>query len=486
MNDDLIRTIGEMRRPLGLIDTFRPNQKQWLFCNAGRETYEQEAPHEILLSGPNQIGGKTYTLRYMIAVHSTGLYPPEWEGHRFTRPPDLAIAGETADATRDQITAHLFGFDGHENWIPADCFKIDECIWENQKKGLLSIGYVDWHDPHGRKKGKTILRAFGYSQGWRTIAGQTLNGIFLNELPKDDIYNEMRARINATYGYIWMVCCPIEGDVATYLMFERCTNGTMLLIPYTIHDCEHLSEEDYQWNLKRWEHHPEAEARLYGRPCRGTGLVYWVDRDRIVEPPFPYNAEMRQIIGIDLPHGTGHFAAVKLVIDHNNTVHVVDEVKLSNKDIGVYASRLRMMGGTKIPVAWPHDGGIGFGETTASGTIAERYREYGINMLRDPAFVYTPEGKKTKNRIVAIEEIQERLSAGTIQISQNCRELLDEMRIYRHDKGKIKGNQDDHLIDALHKAMMMLREAKVPGLANQTLRLMAQQRNTSEYDFFGG
>lgn len=469
-------------------DLFTPNPRQWDFCSAGGPLTYPDA-HEIMLSGPNQIGGKTFTIDYLMSVHATGLYPPEWEGPRFTKPPHLAAAGETAQATRDQICDKLFGMAPNygEGWIPETCYTKDDLIpLRGNSEFLIDYALIDWHDEHGKVQGKTVLRFFGYAKGWRRIQGYTLDGIFLNEMPMDDVYNEMRARINATMGYIWIAACPLLGDTETYLLFEKDETGMMALLNYTIDDCTHLTQEEYDFNYLRWKDHPEAEARLYGRPCRGAGMIYAYPRRLMVEPPWQPTPDHPQIIGLDLPHGTGHFAAVKCIHDtDNDIVHVVDEFKGSNQETPVYIDHVKRMGGARIPVAWPHDGGRGFGQTTSGGTIAEKYRQMGLRMLKDPAFIYDIEGKKSKSLMSAIELVQDRLATGRLKINQNCRELLDEMRLYRHEKGQVKPGQNDHLIDALHKAIMMLRYAKPPGYRDDMgFEVYNTPQARGEYDFF--
>lgn len=469
------------------MELFAPNPRQWQFCSAGGGGSKA---HEILLSGPNQIGGKTFSLRYIITAHSTGRYPPEWEGPRFAHAPHLAVAGETAQATRDQITDALFGMYPNygSGWIPSDCYDpiADFFPLRGPVSNMLDYALIDHHGPDGKKNGKTILRFFGYAKGYRRVQGYELDGLFLNEMPPDDVYSELRARINATLGYIWIAACPLAkpGVDETYKMFERDKTGYMLLLNYTIDDCTHLTREAYDFNFNRWKDHPEAEARLYGRPCRGAGVIYGYPRREMMEAPFRSESALPQIIGLDLPHGTGTFAALRAVFEkERDVVHIVDEYKDKNKETPIYVDRVRRMGGDRIPIAWPHDGGRGFGATTSGGTIAEKYKSYGLWMLRDSAFMWDHNNKRVRSVMTVIEETQDRLVTGRLKIGNNCRELLDEMRSYRHDKGQVAANQDDHLIDALHKLMMMLREARIPGSRyEQTARKLDRPRE--DYDFY--
>jgi len=482
--------LGAARQRTFRLRSFTPNPRQWDFCSAGGNGSKA---HEILLSGPNQAGGKTYTLQYLITMHSTGLYPPEWEGPRFTKPPHLAVACETAATTRDQIyfgtehdEASLFGADG---WMPKDCFNPEEDFTKlgGNYENLLDSALVDWHDADGIKQGKTTIRFFGYAKGWKKLQGLKLDGIFLNEMPPDDVYNEMRARINATMGFIWIAACPLGGETETYLMFEKDDTGALCLLTYTIDDCTHLTQQQYDFIYDRWINHPEAEARLFGRPCRGAGMVYAYQRRDIIERPYQAGPHAPHIIGLDFPHGTGVFAAVKGIIEpERDVLHIVDEYKASNQDTAVYVARIKGMGADRIPCAWPHDGGRGFGGTTSGGTIAQKYRSMGIRMMKSSAFMYDDENRKTKAILAAVELVQDRFATGRLKINQNCRELVDELRLYRHKKGKIIENQNDHLIDALHKMVMMLRYAKAPAETAYGSNVAPRgTRSRGLYDFFG-
>ena len=476
------------------LDSFAPNPKQWAFCAAGGPGRPE---HEILLSGPNQAGGKTYTLQYLTTVHATGRYPPEWEGPRFTKPPHLGVACETASITRDQIyfgtqddPASLFGPGG---WMPTDCYdpETDLVSLRGNYENLLDYATIDWHDANGVKRGKSTVRFFGYAKGWKKMQGFKFDGILLNEMPPDPVYNEMRARINKTMGYIWVAACPLGGETQTYLLFERDKSGMLMLITYTIDDCTHLSKQEYDFIFNRWKDHPEAEARLYGRPCRGSGVIYGYPRAQIVEPTYHVGDLEPQLIGLDFSHGTGTFAALRGAHQvQGDVLHIVDEYKAANLDTPIYIERVKTMGGASIPCAWPHDGGRAFGTTTSGGTVAEHYRKAGLRMMKQSAFVYDDEGRKVRTVMTAIQMVQDRLATGRLRISQNCTQLLEEMRLYRHKDGKVLAKQDDHLIDALHKMVMMLRYAKPASkgdIGPPRGRGFPVPRTTrGEYNFFGG
>jgi hypothetical protein len=58
-----------------------------------------------------------------------------------------------------------------------------------------------------------------------------------------------------------------------------------------------------------------------------------------------------------------------------------------------------------------------------------------------------------------IEEIYERMQDGRFKVFASQREFLIEKSLYRHEDGKLAKEMDDHMIDAMHKAVMDLRFA---------------------------
>jgi len=453
------------------ITTFAPNPKQLRFATS--------KVREVFLTGPNQWGGKTYTLRFMLAVHATGRYPDDWEGPRFDKPPVILCFSKTMDSGQRQITDHVFAehFEmtnvNGPGWIsPSDYEEVD--IQTIQRR--CTTARVDHRGSDGRINGKSIIFFMSYEMGWQTAAGYTADLVLGNETPPPDVYTEMKARINATKGLLRIGACPLEEEPIVYYQFKDTSDGVhMDLIEYTIDDCTHLSREDYEDAIARWKNHPEAEARLYGRPCRSGGIVFPYSQMAITVPPGTGRSG-NALIGLDVPHGVGHFAAVMGTHDvHADVVTIHEEFKSIAQEVPLNARRVILMGGDSIPVAWPHDGGIRDG---TGQTIAERYRQCGVNMLSEPAHFYDG-SKKSKDKMTMVVEAQERFATGRLKISQSCPQLLREIVTWRFKNGKIIQQQDDHLIDALLKLLMMLRYALPVGEKKRKHRVVK-----SDYDFY--
>ena len=82
-----LTSLGAKQRAFHKLDYYEPYIKQREFHdNGGLPGGKIRA-----MIAANQVG-KTQAGSYEDAVHLTGIYPPWWKGHRFTRPTSIWIA----------------------------------------------------------------------------------------------------------------------------------------------------------------------------------------------------------------------------------------------------------------------------------------------------------------------------------------------------------------------------------------------------------
>jgi phage terminase large subunit-like protein len=461
--------------------------KQWDFIEETWSGKIRRSVYEIMIAGLNQ-GGKSTSLCGKAAFHATGLYPPNWKGRKWKHPITFAIGGETASSTRDLLVDRLLG--PHDargtGYIPAEEFDPEVDITRmgsgvpNQIESFRVKHYTD-----GVFDGYSKGFVFAYSAGWQRLAGYTLHEIFCDEEMAFNIYDEFSARLNATRGHLSISMTPILGETDLYLLFERGSGqrkNMRAIITFGVNDAAHMAQEHREHLVQKYANHPLAEARLHGRPVRGKGLVYTVPDELIAVDDFIVSEHWPQILGIDLPHTTGSFAAVRFAVNPvTDVVYLIGEYKAEGQAHEIYGGRLRAMGGDTVPCAWPHDAAR---EMTSGSTVADRYRQMGLNMLDQHAHVLTPEGHKSHAIFEAIDLLLDRMLTGRFYVFKSCTGFLDEKRKYRHDKGKVVRHQDDHLIDAAHKAIFMLRFAQVPGIRGS--RTNEWRKQVQGYEFFGG
>jgi phage terminase large subunit-like protein len=197
---------------------YRPYPKQRMFHAAGREHDER------LLMAANQVG-KTTAGAAECALHLTGLYEEwekatglAWKGRRWDRATRGWAGCDTWDNTRDGVQRLLVGPPRiAEEWgtglIPGECLAD-----VSRRPGVPDSldGIVVRH----KSGGLSTLSFKSYDQGRRKWQGETLDFVWFDEEPPEDIYTEGKTRTNATGGIVWLTFTPVLGMSSVVLSFK--------------------------------------------------------------------------------------------------------------------------------------------------------------------------------------------------------------------------------------------------------------------------
>jgi len=197
---------------------YRPYPKQAMFHAAGREHDER------LLMAANQVG-KTTCGAAECALHLTGLYAEweaatglTWEGRRWDRPVRGWAGSETFETTRDGVQRLLLGDPRiPDRWgtgmIPAACL-----VGVSRHPGVPdAVAAMMVRHVSG---GISTLGTRSFDQGRRKWAGETLDFVWFDEEPPEDVYIEGRTRTNATGGMVWLTFTPLLGMTAVVRSFQ--------------------------------------------------------------------------------------------------------------------------------------------------------------------------------------------------------------------------------------------------------------------------
>lgn len=244
------------RRRERLLFDYRPYPKQVEFHAAGAEHRER-----MLMAGNQQ--GKTWCMGFEMAMHLTGEYPEPGQVFYPTRDEvlrDLSMARTPGDRMRQEgflenlDRLQLFGVDIYPNGWPG--IRFDEPCWwwassisgvstrDNPQRILFgppanreawgsgAIPKAALVDKAGKVRatmasgtpnlidtalvrhksgGDSILQFKTYEQGRERWQGPTLNGIWYDEEPPWDIYEEGMTRTNTTEGPNVLTFTPLLG-----------------------------------------------------------------------------------------------------------------------------------------------------------------------------------------------------------------------------------------------------------------------------------
>ena len=426
---------------------YRPYAKQAEFHRAGAKFRER-----LFMAG-NQLG-KTYSGGAEAAMHATGKYPDWWDGHRFDKPTVAWASGVTGLATRDTVQRMLVGRSAS---IGTGTIPGDDIMDLVSARGIPDL--LDSIRVKHISGGTSIIGLKSYEQGREKWQGETLDWLWFDEEPPQEIYTEGLTRTNATGGITWMTFTPLLGMSEVVRRFLTEQNADRNVTTMTIEDVDHYSPEKRAQIIASYPAH-EREARAKGIPILGSGRIFPVEEamievDQVKPEPF-WPALGAMDFGWDHP-----FAAVKGFWDRDSDiVYITNAFRAREQTPIMHAGALRSWG-EWLPWAWPHDG---LQHDKGSGDqLAEQYKAQRLNML--PVRATFEDGS---NGVEAgLMEMLDRMNTGRLKVSKHLNEWWEEFRLYHRKDGKVVKERDD-LMSATRYLIMMLRFATLnPGALDQ-------------------
>lgn len=442
----------ERRQRTNKLRFYSPYAKQLEFHKAGATFAER-----LFMAG-NQLG-KTVAGGAEWAIHLTGRYPDDWEGATFDKPPLLWAGSVTGESTRDNPQRILIGPPSkEEEWgqgfIPLDCIKDRDRAMG--VPNLLDNVVVRWGGGGDVQAGESVVAFKAYEKGREKWQGPTVDGVWFDEEPPEDIYSEGLTRTNNGQRgqFAQMTFTPLLGMstvVSRFIMpaADDPAQGHRNVTTMTIDDAEHYTPEQRAQIIASYPAH-EREARAKGIPTLGSGRIFPVPEDVITVEPFPIPVHWVQIGGLDF--GWDHpTAAAHLAWDRDADIIYLTKGYRRREASPVIHSAAVKPWGDWLPWAWPHDGN---NDTAAGTNLATQYRDQGLGMLHERATF-----EDGSNGVEAgLMEMLDRMETGRFKVFSTVHEFFEEMRLYHRKDGKVVKERDD-LISATRYAVMMKRYA---------------------------
>ncbi len=436
------------RRMRNKLKYYKAYPKQQEFHDAGSHYRER-----MLKAGNQQ--GKTWSAGFEVAMHLTGRYPDWWKGKRFDRPIAAWASGVTGESTRDNPQRILVGRLSKlgTGSIPADCI-VGQPTAARGISGALDTVLV-----RHVSGGVSTLQFKSYEKGREKWQGESLDLVWFDEEPPEDIYSEGLSRTNATAGIVLLTYTPLLGMSAVTTRFLKEPSPDRHVTSMTIHDALHYTEEQRNKVIASYPAH-EREARVNGVPLMGSGRVFPLSKEAIAYEPMEFPRYFRRLAGMDF--GWDHpTAVVWAAYDPDaDCIYIYDCYRRREAGVIEHAAAIRPRGAW-IPMAWPHDG---HQHDKGSGQqLAQQYRDQGINMLHEHArFESTGAEGETTTSLVSVEagvsEMLERMQTSRLKVAVHLNDWFEEFLMYHRKDGKIVKEVDD-LLCATRYLLMMLRHA---------------------------
>jgi phage terminase large subunit-like protein len=448
---------------------------QLAFFAAGSSGVHQR----LIYSGSQR--GKTTCCAAEVAWHLTGAYPTWWTGKRFNKPIRCWIVGESVILVRDTLQRQLIGSDFGTGMVPLESFSRKPIMVSG---GLQAIDtFHVTHSTDGKVDGMSTATFKTFEQRRERLQGETVDLIWIDERPDEQIFSELYARTSACDGHLLVSYTPIgEGAAAgvTYKFLSE-PSADRAAFRITSEETKHITAARAE-ELAAGYSDAERETRLEGIPQLGSGPVFPLELlPGLVRSfnPDDLPSYARHCVGVDF--GFGHpFATVYIAWAFDTgELWVIDSFRMERSTPLYHVQRIHSMTrGLRIPIAWPHDGAQ---HDKGSGLpLSQQYKNFGANMMGRHAHNH---GTDHNNVEPALEELRELMFHGKLIIAGQNNELLEEMRHYHRDEDFRLVKQRDDLVSALRYATMMRRYGKArsecEGIGFGPMPYAHQQRDRS-------
>ena len=439
-----IRNYKNLKRRNGM-HFYEPYGKQKQFHASGLTMAER------CFGAGNQLG-KTYSGANEAAYHSTGVYPDWWEGARFTQHNVGWVTGESGELIRDTVQKLLLGRLQIEEEIGTGAIPKEKIVGIVKTHGVKDL--ADHVKIRHKDGGTSLIFLKSREKGRAKLQGETIDWVWHDEEPPQDIYTECLTRTNKGQNgqFSFMTFTPLKGMTDVVNQFYSKPSIHQSLTMMTIEDVEHYSREEKDQIIMSYPEH-EREARSKGIPILGEGRIYPVSESQISCTPFNIPKHWPRIKGMDLGTYDHPSACAFLAYDRDNDcVYLYNGWKASKKTISEEAVLINKLH-KWVPVSWPHDG-LKHDKQTKS-TIRDLYADNEVNMIENRATF--PDGGNSVE--MGLLDILDRMITNRFKVFSQMEMFFEEFRLYHRKEGKVVKVRDDFL-DAVRYAIMMLRHAE--------------------------
>lgn len=364
---------------------------------------------------------------------------------------------------------------------------IVDIVMREGKRTSPEYGIIDHIAVRNVFGGVSIIGFKSCDQGREKFQGASLDFVWFDEEPPQDIYEECRMRVFDRRGDIFGTMTPLKGLTWVYDEIELNQSGNPEVW------CEYMEWEDNPYldkaeiaAMEKAVSSSEQQSRRYGRFYCGEGLVYpEFDSNVHVIDPFDVPKEWQAGISIDpgLTNPTScHFYAV----DYDGVIYVVGEHYEAGRNIDYHA---RAIFDLARKLGWQTDNqgrlramidSAANQRTLASEkSVAELFAERDI-------LVNIHVNKDLYSGIQRIKSLFEQRPP-RIYIFRSCVNMIRELKSYWWGDNDRPKKVDDHALDELRYFVMTRPAPRVPAETGKSIiqqdkeRLLRSANRRSQY-----
>ena len=312
-------------------------------------------------------------------------------------------------------------------------------------------------------------------QGREKFQGASLDYVWFDEEPPQDIYNECRMRVLDKHGDIFATMTPLKGMTYVYdEIYMNKFNDPNVWYEFMQWDDNPYLNEEAKNLMKASMSAEELRSRQFGEFLDVGGRVYpeFDENVNVIEPfdiPYDWQDKLSIDPGLKNPLSCHWYA-----VDYDGNVYVVAEHYEREKDISYHSEKIHEISSA---LGWhtnPNGMIEGLIDSAANQTtlasrksVADLFYDYKI-------LVNTNVNKDVFSGIQRVKSyIKSADGKSKLYIFNTCTNMIREMKGYRWGYGDAPVKTDDHSMDELRYYIMSRPENKSP---KQEMNIVAREK----------
>ncbi len=365
------------------------------------------------------------------------------------------------EVAQDKILKYL-----NRNWV-------EDIVMKTGKKDAPEYGVIECIVIKNVFGGQSRIYFKSCEEGRDKFQGASLDFVWFDEEPPQDIYFECRMRVLDRCGDIFGTMTPLKGLTYIYDEIYLNTSGDDQVFYQFMEwaDNPFLNKEEIarMTSLMSVE---ELEARRYGKFLNKNNSLVYKEFDPSVHVIEPFNIprDWQDTISID-PGLNNPLSAHWYAVDYDGNVYVVAEHFAAGKDVIYHANKIKEK---CIELNWKHERNGMYGalidsaanqRTLASSkSVTELFYDNGI--LANP--------RVNKDLFSGINRVKSYFrnvdGQSRLFIFSCCTNLIREIKNYYWGEGENPIKRDDHSLDELRYYIMSRPEAPTKPMSSPIAR----------------
>lgn len=328
---------------------------------------------------------------------------------------------------------------------------ISEIVMTSGSKGSAEFGIIDYIMVKNVFGGLSRIGFKSCEAGREKFQGTSLDFVWFDEEPPQDIYEECRMRVLDRQGEIFGTMTPLKGLTWVYdeIYLNKSKNPEVWYINMEWGDNPYLCEAEVE-QMSRSLSEESLRSRRYGEFFSSSGLVYSeFDMNVHVIQPFDIPSYWQDTLSID-PGLNNPLSCHWYAVDGDGVVYVVAEhyeagrgVAYHSQQIKDISKRLNWKTDRQGRIDALIDSAANQQTLSSSRSVAELFIEHGIA-------VNTRVNKDVFSGINRVKSYFKPASGNPrLFIFSCCENLIRELKSYRWGLSDRPNKVDDHALDEL-------------------------------------